>query len=174
MITVESNGVSCAVKLNEFYDNSWHCTLSTNGVVGKNGVSDNSTEGDLCTPKGAFSLGFAFGTQPVNGIDYEYRLINNNCYWVDDPYSSLYNQWVETSNITWNSAEHLIDYPQAYKYAVVIYYNMSPVVSGKGSAIFLHCMTGSYTAGCVAIPEKDMLYILEHLDPSKKPIIVIN
>lgn len=80
----------------------------------------------------------------------------------------------ERDSITWNSAEHLMDYPQAYKYAIVINYNMSPVISGKGSAIFLHCMTGSYTAGCIAIPEDDMLYILKHLDSSKKPIIVIN
>ena len=85
----------------------------------------------------------------------------------------MYNQWVESSNIAWNSAEHLIDYPQAYKYAVVINYNMSPVVSGKGSAIFLHCMTGSYTAGCVAIPESSMKHIIKQLDSAKNPIIII-
>ncbi len=92
---------------------------------------------------------------------------------MDDVDSPLYNQWVESSNITWNSAEHLIDYPQAYKYSVVINYNMSPVLAGKGSAIFLHCMTGNYTAGCVAVPENDMLYILKHLDGNKDPIIII-
>lgn len=159
--------------MKEFDDNRWKCILETHGVVGKNGVSDKSTEGDYCTPKGAFSLGFAFGTQTMNKLNIEYRQINNNSYWVDDVSSSFYNQWVESDSITWNSAEHLIDYPQAYKYAVVINYNMSPVISGKGSAIFLHCMTGSYTAGCIAIPEDDMLFILKHIDSSKKPIIVI-
>ena len=106
-------------------------------------------------------------------MDIEYRKINNNCYWVDDVDSPLYNQWVESSDITWNSAEHLIDYPHAYKYSVVINYNMSPVVSGKGSAIFLHCMAGSYTAGCVAVPESDMLFILKSLDKAKNPVIII-
>ena len=50
---------------------------------------------------------------------------------------------------------------------------MSPVIAGKGSAIFLHCMTGNYTAGFVAVPENDMLYILKRLDTAKNPIIII-
>ena len=152
----------------------WDCLLETDGIVGKNGVSENSAEGDYCTPKGIFSLGFAFGTQSMNGLKVEYRQINDYCYWIDDSLSPLYNQWVESSNITWNSAEHLIDYPVAYKYSVVINYNMNPVKPYKGSAIFLHCMTGNYTAGCVAVPENDMLIILKWLDISKKPIIIIN
>lgn len=109
----------------------------------------------------------------MDNLKVEYRQYNNNCYWVDDSDSPLYNQWVESNNITWKSAEHLSDYPTAYKYAVVINYNMNPVVSGKGSAIFLHCMTGSYTAGCVAIPETDMSFILNKLDSEKNPIILI-
>ena len=125
-----------------------------------------SCEGDYCTPKGVFSLGFAFGTQPINGLNVEYRQLNSNCYWVDDPLSPLYNQWAESRNITWNSAEHLIDYPDAYKYSVVIDYNTNPIVPYKGSAIFIHCMTGSYTAGCVAVPENDMFIILKWLDKS--------
>lgn len=154
-------------------NNQWDCILETNGIVGKNGVSEKSREGDNCTPEGIFSLGFSFGTQAMHNLNIEYRQINSNCYWVDDSASSLYNQWVESSNITWNSAEHLADYPLAYKYAVVINYNMNPVIPYKGSAIFLHCMTGSYTAGCVAIPENDMLYIINQLDSTKSPIIII-
>lgn len=103
----------------------------------------------------------------------EYRQINTNCYWVDDSESPLYNQWAESDTVTWNSAEHLSDYPLAYKYAVVINYNMNPIIPNKGSAIFLHCMTGSYTAGCIAVPEIDMLYILKWLDSAKNPIIII-
>ena len=50
---------------------------------------------------------------------------------------------------------------------------MSPVIPGKGAAIFLHCMSGSYTAGCVAVPESDMLYILKRLKSPQNPIIII-
>lgn len=138
-----------------------------------NGTSSNSYEGDYCTPKGMYPLGFAFGTQYLDNLLVEYRLINDNCYWVDDSESALYNQWVESSNVTWNSAEHMADYPAAYKYGIVINYNMNPVVKYKGSAIFLHCMSGSYTAGCVAVPEEDMLYILKHIDSGKNPCIII-
>nr|WP_295092146.1 L,D-transpeptidase family protein [Ruminococcus sp.] len=171
---MDSSGSSCAVRLYEKKNSSWNCLIETNGIVGKNGVSDNCHEGDYCTPKGIFSLGFAFGIQPMNNLNIEYRQININCYWIDDPLSQLYNQWVESNNITWNSAEHLIEYSDAYKYSVVINYNMNPVQAYKGSAFFIHCMTGTYTAGCVAVPEKDMLKILEWLDSSKNPIIMIN
>lgn len=173
MVTVDSSGSSCTVCLYEKSGQTWSCVLETNGVVGRNGVSDKSYEGDYCTPRGIYSLGFAFGTETLTGLDVEYRKINENCYWVDDPASPLYNQWVESSRITWNSAEHLADYPLAYKYSVVINFNTSPVVAGKGSAIFLHCMTGSYTAGCAAVPEADMLFILKWLDTAKEPIIMI-
>ncbi|WP_294755253.1 L,D-transpeptidase family protein [uncultured Ruminococcus sp.] len=174
VVTVSSRGSSCDVCFFEKNNNSWGCILETSGIVGKNGVSDNSSEGDYCTPKGLYSLGFAFGTQPMKGVSIEYKQINNNCYWIDDPESPLYNQWTESSEVSWKSAEHLSDYPQAYKYAVVIDYNMKPVVPYKGSAIFLHCMTGRYTAGCVAIPENDMLFILKHINSKKSPIIIIN
>ena len=84
---------------------SWDCVLESNGTVGKNGVSANSCEGDYCTPQGKYPLGFAFGTESLNGLGIEYRQINENCYWIDDVDSPLYNQWVESSSITWNSVE---------------------------------------------------------------------
>lgn len=173
IITVEADGTSCQVKLFERNGEQWENIRTMSGVVGKNGVSEKSSEGDYCTPEGIYSLGFAFGTEPMSGLSIEYRQINSNCYWVDDSESPLYNQWIESSNITWNSAEHLVDYPKAYKYAVVVNYNMSPVIPYKGSAIFLHCMTGSYTAGCIAISEDDMLFMLNHLDSNKMPVIII-
>lgn len=173
IITVESSGSSCTVRMYDCQSGQWNVICDTYGAVGLNGVSDKSCEGDYCTPRGIYPLGFAFGTQPVYGLKTEYRQINNNCYWIDDPESPLYNQWVETYQISWKSAEHLADYPSAYKYSIVIDYNMSPVIPYRGSAIFLHCYTGSYTAGCVAVPEWDMLNILHNLDPEKLPLIII-
>lgn len=174
VITVSSSGSSCIVEMYEKFGAWWSCVLRAEGTVGKNGVSEKSREGDLCTPRGCYNLGFAFGTEKLDGLNIEYRQINNSCYWIDDPESPLYNQWVESSIISWKSAEHLADYPQAYKYSVVIDYNMSPVIPYKGSAIFLHCMTGAYTAGCVAVPEDDMLNIMKRLDPQLSPVIVIS
>ncbi|MBQ1586162.1 MAG: L,D-transpeptidase family protein, partial [Ruminococcus sp.] len=37
----------------------------------------------------------------------------------------------------------------------------------KGSAIFLHCLGDRKprTGGCVAVPEEQMYYIMQHVDP---------
>lgn len=172
-IAVVSSGSSCKVYLFERDGGAWQEVSSTGGAVGKNGVSAESYEGDNRTPKGLFTLGFAFGTKNMTDLKLPYRRINDRCYWVDDPSSEYYNMWVESDSIEWESAEHLADYPNSYRYAVVINYNMDPIVPGAGSAIFLHCKTGSYTAGCVAVPEADMLDILYWLDSDAAPVILI-
>ena len=100
---------------------TWDCILETNGIVGMNGVTANSCEGDYCTPQGIFSLGFAFGTESMSGLGVEYRQVNPNCYWVDDVNSPLYNQWVESNSITWNSAEHLIDYLSVWYFCLQLF-----------------------------------------------------
>ncbi len=171
-IFAESSGTSCTVSLYEKND-QWTQKASYPGIVGRNGVNQKSREGDYCTPFGLYSLGFAFGMESIDGLDVEYRVINSNCYWVDDPESEYYNQWLETDTPVWNSAEHLSDYENSYRYGIVINYNMDPVVPGAGSAIFLHCATGDYTAGCVAVPKENMLDILKWVDSSKSPLIFI-
>ncbi len=173
IITVQSSCSACHVCFFDNTDDIWNIICEADGIVGKNGVSDKSMEGDYRTPKGKFSLGFAFGTENLDGLSVEYRKINENCYWIDDPESPLYNTWIETDEITWKSAEHMADYPECYKYGVVINYNMDPVEKYKGSAIFLHCMKDTFTAGCVGVPEDMMLTVINTLDHSKNPVIII-
>lgn len=143
LIAVVSSGCSAVVYGFSAGEQGWKMDFVSNGCVGTNGVSANSREGISCTPKGLFSLGFAFGTDPLTDLSIPYRQLNENCYWVDDPASPVYNQWQETTEINWNSAEHLIDYASSYHYAVVVNYNCDPVVPGAGSAIFLHCTAGA-------------------------------
>ena len=160
--------------------------------IGKNGISDYTYEGSMTTPLGLFNLGIAFGTHDLN-IDYPYIKINKNMYWVDDTNSKYYNNLISLNeNInTFNypyiintdkkqflSAEHLIDYPKQYEYAIYIDYNVNGEKYengiGKGSAIFLHCLGNKgYTAGCVAIPKEEMLSILNFLNRNKNPKILI-
>ncbi|GEM_PF-1622670 len=173
IICVSSYNSYCDVSMYEKFGDEWENVYNTYGIVGLNGVSIKSGEGDYCTPKGLFGLGFGFGTDDLYGLNIEYRKFNENCYWVDDPESDYYNQWVESEDTSaWNSAEHLVDYPIAYHYAVAINYNME-AVKGAGSAIFLHCAVGNYTAGCVGIPEDGMFYVMNWLDSSKDPKILI-
>lgn len=154
----------------------WHLNERSGlifGHTGKNGVRTGKTEGDACTPQGLYSIGYAFGNNEKPDTAMDYYDVTENSYWVDDPESPYYNRWIESTDyFEWTTAEHLADYPVSYAYAVVIRYNMSPAIPGRGSAIFLHCGTEP-TAGCVAVPEDDMLGILKWLNPKKKPEILI-
>ena len=66
------------------------------------------------------------------------------------------------TGIQWSSAEHLISYPTAYRYAIALNYNTA-CTPGAGSAIFLHCSTGGATAGCISVSSSDMIRILKML-----------
>ena len=160
--------------------------------IGKNGVSKHTYEGSMTTPLGQFNLGIAFGTHNLN-INYPYIKINKNLYWVDDENSKYYNKLVslneKINNFNYSyiinlnkkafsSAEHLIDYPRQYEYAIYIEYNINGEKyedgRGKSSAIFIHCLGDKgYTGGCIAIPREEMIFILNFLDRNKNPKIII-
>lgn len=160
--------------------------------IGKNGVSKHTYEGSMTTPLGQFNLGIAFGTHNLN-INYPYIKINKNLYWVDDENSKYYNKLVslneKINNFNYSyiinlnkknfsSAEHLIDYPKQYEYAIYIEYNVNGEKyedgRGKSSAIFIHCLGDKgYTGGCIAIPREEMIFILNFLDRNKNPKIII-
>ena len=60
-----------------------------------------------------------------------------------------------------------------YDILINIKYNYSPVLKGKGSAIFLHLTNKKYkaTKGCVAIQKKDFLKILPLINKNTKILI---
>ncbi len=145
----------------------------SDGFVGINGVGD-AHEGSLFTPYGLYTLDFAFGNAANPGTAMEYREVTESIYWVDDPDSRYYNQWVdaETAEVwDWDSAEHL-SAVSVYDYAVVIGYNKDRI-PGEGSAFFLHSSSGSPTAGCVSVPSAHMVEILRWLDPMQNPHIIM-
>lgn len=151
----------------------WNQIISTDGYVGKNGISDNKKEGDGKTPSGIYDFGTAFGIAKNPESIKSYRQINNNDYWVDDSNSKYYNQWVDITKVKkdWKSSEHLISEKVAYKYGVVVNYNTNPIIPGKGSAIFLHVSTNGPTAGCISVNENTMVNILRVLKPNAKIVI---
>ena len=176
LLLVAADGSSCKLYAYELgTDGIWTKVLGTRGHVGKNGVSASKKEGDKKTPSGIYPLGFAFGhdSNPTN--NYSYRQIRSDSYWVDDPDSRYYNQWVDgEEDKDWDSAEALGRIKTEYALAVLIEYNYgSHVVPGKGSAIFLHVDDGT-TAGCVTIPKDDLKTILQWLDKDKDPHIIIS
>lgn len=68
----------------------------------------------------------------------EYRVVTEESYWVVDPNSKYYNQWVEgTDGADWNSAAHLSEIKGSCAYVIVIEYNTAPnTVAEAGSAVF--------------------------------------
>ncbi|NMA24431.1 MAG: L,D-transpeptidase family protein [Clostridiales bacterium] len=147
---------------------------SLSGHIGKNGISSCKNEGDGRTPAGLFKFGHAFGVREKPETKMIYRKVTKDSFWVDDPASRFYNMWVEGRQYAdWASAERLSDYPREYAYAVIIEYNIPERLSGKGSAIFLHCGDRP-TSGCIAVPEQELLQILKWLDPAKSPLILVS
>lgn len=156
-------------------EGEWNEKINSYAFVGKEGIGQAS-EGSMKTPKGAYNFTHAFGISENPGIkSFGYIKVDEDYYWVDDVNSAYYNKFVCTKdkNIVkdWNSAEHIIDYPEAYKYVLAFDYNKD-CVPGKGSAFFLHVMTkNKYTAGCVSVPEKIMMYIMQNIKTDCKIVI---
>lgn len=151
-------------------------SIETVAYIGKNGVTSCKKEGDGKTPTGEFKLGLVFGTNSKEQVKHnknvEYEKINDNLYWVDDPESKYYNKLVDITKTKkdWSSAEHLIDYPIQYEYAIEIKSNPQNIIN-KGSAIFLHCKKNEYTEGCVAVDRAVMKKIIEGINENTKIII---
>lgn len=130
-------------------------------------------EGDDRTPTGAYDLDFAFGVlaDPGTRLDYR-RITSESIVWDDDPASSRYNQWVDTSTQAAGADPEPMYNQPVYDHGVVIDYNHD-ATPGLGSAIFLHVTRGGSTAGCVAVDKEDLVELMRWLDPAKRPRIVM-
>jgi zinc D-Ala-D-Ala dipeptidase len=146
-----------------------------NASVGHNGFAgiDKKKEGDRKTPSGIFTLGTAFGYAPEIRTKMPYRQATEDDFWVDDEKSEKYNRWVNGKPSA-ASYEKLKRDDDTYKYGIVIEYNSSPVVRGKGSAIFIHVWRAQETPteGCIAMSEENILKLLDWLDPARNPLVI--
>jgi L,D-peptidoglycan transpeptidase YkuD (ErfK/YbiS/YcfS/YnhG family) len=83
--------------------------------------------------------------------------------WSDDPAEPSYNRLVPLP--CRGSHERLWREDRLYDLIVELDYNDDPVVSGMGSAIFLHVARAEYapTEGCIALAEADLRAVLRLL-----------
>jgi L,D-peptidoglycan transpeptidase YkuD (ErfK/YbiS/YcfS/YnhG family) len=143
--------------------------------VGRNGFAApyKKREGDGRTPTGAYGFSFFFGVnaQP-SGIHYSWRHAYTYDVWDDDSSSSRYNLWTDRRHSYAGRSPEPMHSQPSYNYAAVIAYNTSRK-PGLGSAIFLHVSHSSATAGCVAIPQSELLPVLRWLNPAKRPRIIM-
>lgn len=152
-----------------------------NGWVGANGIRHGRMRNTLTSPAGLWSLGLAFGNaEKPEGVSMPWRSVTPESDWVCDAGSVYFNTWQERNDEslseTWDhtDSEHLADYTSQYAYACVIRYNTPPYcVPERGCAIFLHCSTGP-TEGCIGVPEKSMVRILQWLEAKCHPHILIS
>ena len=149
-------------------DRSFRC------AVGRGGVSSAKREGDGATPVGIWPLRQVLyrpdrGVRPVTGL--QTTPLKPVDGWCDAPSDPNYNRMVRHPYPA--SAEHLWRRDGIYDLIVVVGYNDAPVVSGKGSAIFLHIARPDYsaTAGCVAFSRRDLVTILGMLSPASRLVV---
>ena len=146
---------------------NWKMILSTPGFIGKEGLG-KTKEGDGKTPVGTFGFNKAFGIADDPGCAITYTKVDNDTYWSGDN-RIQYNQMVSIKDhpdLKTDDSEHIVDYQYEYQYCLNISYNERGK-AGAGSAIFLHCLGDRKprTGGCVAIPEEQMYFVMQHVDP---------
>jgi len=158
-------------------------TLATNGVttpciIGHAGPVAPSAkrEGDGHTPVGRFALREAL-LRPDRGLTapetmMPWRWLDPTDGWSDDPADPAYNSRVTHPHAF--SAEHLWRDDGLYDVIVSLGWNDAPVVPGRGSAIFLHCIDRAHpvTAGCVAVARDALVALLPFLGPDDEIDIV--
>jgi L,D-peptidoglycan transpeptidase YkuD (ErfK/YbiS/YcfS/YnhG family) len=147
----------------------WAANLGYRGLA----VPGTKREGDGRTPSGTFGFDFFFGTAPSPGVRFAYRQVTGpSIVWDDDPASPRYNEWVDERQADAGANPEPMDRDPVYRYGAVVAYNESRT-PGLGSAIFLHVSSGGSTAGCISLPEDELLQVLRWLDPAQQPRIVL-
>jgi len=146
----------------------WKRVKSVKGIVGKNGIQNQISEGSKSTPAGKYTITSAFGRKANPGTKLPYHRITSDDVWVDNVKSKYYNT-LQSRKKTGEKSESM-NIPQ-YDYGFVIDYNTKRV-KGKGSAIFFHIAKGNYTLGCTAVSKDNVVSVLKWLDPKKKPVII--
>jgi L,D-peptidoglycan transpeptidase YkuD (ErfK/YbiS/YcfS/YnhG family) len=172
----DTSSFHVTIRAIERNDGVWRLVFPAfTGLIGEKGFAaiGEKREGDGKSPSGVFPLGIAFGYEPLIVTKMDYRQATDDDFWVDDVDSEDYNKWIKGKPRA-ASLEKMKRDDEQHKYRVVIEYNMHPIMSGKGSAIFLHLWKpGESTHGCVSVSEEMILKILEWLDPDKKPLIIM-
>lgn len=143
--------------------------------IGRNGFAPpgQKREGDGRTPTGSYPFSFFFGVRgKPTGIRYEWKHAYSYDFWDDDSSSSRYNEWVDTRYASAGRAPEPLDNAPVYNYAAVIAYNTARKPD-LGSAIFFHVSKGTSTAGCVAMPQTELLTVLRWLSPAMGARIIM-
>jgi L,D-peptidoglycan transpeptidase YkuD (ErfK/YbiS/YcfS/YnhG family) len=177
-VTASAAGTTTAsLELWQRRDGCWrHVAGPWRAWLGRSGLSTHKREGDGATPAGTYRLGSGFyGIESNPGVHGTYHRLVCGDWWDEDASSPAYNTFQHVACGTeprfGGGSEALWRIAPQYRYVAVVEYNAAPVVPGRGSAIFVHVSAGRPTAGCVSLPESELLQLLRWLRPSARPLI---
>jgi len=140
--------------------------------IGYNGLSlpARRREGDGTTPIGDYGFVYDFGSRPDPGVTgFQWRRLAPGSCWAGT--RTDYNRWVVRRPCAPADEDLWINQGLAYRYAAVIDFNYYHPIFGRGSGIFLHVGTGGPTAGCVSLPQHDLLSVLRWMRPGARILI---
>lgn len=185
-LSVTSSGSTAVMTLRNWDNGQWNDIFTASACIGSNGVSTNKQEGDRCTPAGTFDIMFAFGTA-ARSLNIDYYQIQPGDVWVCDSNSIYYNTLQENDNYykDWDQMENLYDKFAMDRSVACIYFNFNgdgqyagSAQSNCGSDLFIDGIgsAGNLTSGYgdIKISASDMVRLLELLDSSRNPRIVIS
>jgi len=171
------------------YNIPWKVILADSGLAWGIGLHTDppgertKAEGDRRSPAGVFELGdfFGYDSVPPSGIRFPYRRATKVLHCVDDTGSVFYNSLIAENDVIrdsagrlpWKSSEVMRPDSGYYKYGIVVRHNPHSI-PGKGSCIFLHLISfdSSATSGCTAMGERNLLFLMQWLDPEEHPLLV--
>lgn len=149
--------------------------------VGRNGVKRNRTEGDGTTPIGEVEIVGGFGSAVSPRVKVPYDRVRRGDCWISDATDAAYNMQVRRAACKRpNEDLWRVAVAGPYEYALTTSYNTSPIVPGKGSAIFIHVHAydgvgrTKSTSGCVSVSRSVMKRLFALLDPAKSPTLVVH
>ncbi len=132
-------------------------------ALGRGGVRAHKQEGDGATPAGLLPLRrvlFRADRVPPPRCTVPREPISPQDGWCDDPDDAAYNRLVRLPHD--GRHEELWRQDGLYDIVAVLGWNDTPVVRGRGSAIFLHVARPDLapTDGCVALPLAELQSLL--------------
>ncbi len=123
-------------------------------LLGKTGTRHAKREGDGASPVGSFRMIKGYWRtdrlpRPVTSLPMQALRLDMG--WCDAPGHRLYNRAVRLPIPA--SHETLTRSDSAYDILIILDYNLSPRLAGRGSAIFFHLIRegATHTEGCIAV-----------------------
>lgn len=157
--------VDCQESEIRFQGQTYPCRVGRKGWASP----EAAHEGDEKTPLGSYHIRFGFyrsdrlsGPPPSSLVFWP---IAPDDGWCDDPEHPAYNRFIRRPLAA--SSEALWRKDHVYDIILVLDYNDSPAVKGKGSAIFIHICRedDKRTLGCIALTPEVMIKLVRSIEP---------